>query len=477
VASTTALILPTRRDQWSEGLKIRQATTRNTPSVINAVFHPRNFHDGRASHVFTGRTPFGDSDQNLNALRVENGELVPHRVRMEQASLASQSLGPPVNSVEMSYAGRTWPKIGKKLLPLVALATQYVHPADSRLGEFVNPAGLGLRPDVTYALLVQVVFRPEFWESSTVVDANGRPLAGVPEPRNSDEYTQMEYNFALFWGLALHAYQATLVSNDSKFDQYVEGRARLTEEELAGLGEFQSGASRCSVCHHGPETTAASFTRVRALGNDLSKPDRLGFFRVGASPLTDDVAAGGKDDFGLPLFPHASHESAVGAFKTPGLRNIEFTGPYFHTGGAATLRQVLEFYARQSDFPEDGKMDDLIRDIEFGVDDVDVLTAFLKTLTDDRVKYQRAPFDHPALCVPDGHPEVAPGQLQPNPDTPGAPLAADRWVLVPAVGAAGSPVPLQTFEELLRGIGNDGSRANTMTQPCTPPPHVPAARR
>ena len=40
-----------------------------------------------------------------------------------------------------------------------------------------------------------------------------------------------------------------------------------------------------------------------------------------------------------------------GAFKTPSLRNVELTGPYFHNGGASTLMQVVEFYARGGNFP------------------------------------------------------------------------------------------------------------------------------
>ena len=41
-----------------------------------------------------------------------------------------------------------------------------------------------------------------------------------------------------------------------------------------------------------------------------------------------------------------------GAFKIPGLRNVELTGPFFHNGGQATLQQVIEFYARIGDFAE-----------------------------------------------------------------------------------------------------------------------------
>jgi hypothetical protein len=47
-------------------------------------------------------------------------------------------------------------------------------------------------------------------------------------------------------------------------------------------------------------------------------------------------------------------------------------------------------------------------------------------------------------------------------------IAVDKWALVPEVGREGLGVPLQTFDELLRGIGSDGSRANTMTTACEP---------
>src|SRR5438552_2630944 len=88
------------------GVNVRQVGTRNTPSVINAVFNFRNFWDGRASNIFTGMTPFGDSDPAANALLTSDGELIAEQVRVENAGLASQAVGPPVNNLEMSYDGR-----------------------------------------------------------------------------------------------------------------------------------------------------------------------------------------------------------------------------------------------------------------------------------------------------------------------------------------------------------------------------------
>jgi hypothetical protein len=94
------------------------------------------------------------------------------------------------------------------------------------------------------------------------------------------------------------------------------------------------------------------------------------------------------------------------------------------------------------------------------------MPAFMKSLTDERVRFERAPFDHPELCVSTGHLEE---RRQLAPAASGTRSAADRWASIPAVGARGSAVPLQTFEELLAGVGRDGSRAHTLANACTIP--------
>ena len=168
----------------------------------------------------------------------------------------------------------------------------------------------------------------------------------------------------------------------------------------------------------------------------------------------------------LPLFPGAPGGRANGAFKAPALRNVELTGPYFHTGGAATLEQVMEFYARNGDVPAGGNLSNGFGNIRLNPQERTQLVEFLKALTDDRVRFERAPFDHPSLCVPVGHAEAAAGILRPDPDS--GTSAADLWALVPAVGQGGNRVPLQTFVEQLQGIGRDGSRAHTLHQTCQP---------
>ncbi len=444
-ASTTSLLF------ILNGIHVRQVTTRNAPSVINAVFNVRNFWDGRARKVFTGATPFGDSDTGLHALAYRGNVLAPEAVRIDDASLASQAVGPILSAVEMSWAGRSWPELGRKLLNLAPLAGQKVSPSDSVLGAMANPYGNGLSPQWTYAALIQAAFKPEYYIA----------------PDLSSGHTQTENNFGLFWGLAIQAYESTLIANDSRVDQFLEGQTGvLTTLEQQGLNQFRAGDSQCTNCHNGAELTAAGWTTVQRRAANGATPTNAGFFRIGVRPIGEDVGLAGNDDFGQPLFSPATAASA-GTFKAPSLRNVEFTGPYFHNGGQATLDQVLEFYGRNGDFPSDGNLGPGIGNIRLNAGERTAIVAFLKALSDDRVRYQRAPFDHPSICVPNGFIESSQGQLAVDNSQTGM-LALSKWALVSEVGSQGAMVPLQTFDELLQGIGSDGTRANTMTIACTP---------
>src|SRR4051812_15112790 len=113
----------------------------------------------------------------------------------------------------------------------------------------------------------------------------------------------------------------------------------------------------------------------------------IGFFRTGVNAIDDDPGIAGLDAFGSPLFPAAPAGRASGAFKSPGLRNVELTGPYFHTGGAATLEQVVEFYARNGDVPAGGNLGPGMGNIRLNEQDRAAVVEFLKALTDDRVRF------------------------------------------------------------------------------------------
>jgi hypothetical protein len=211
-----------------------------------------------------------------------------------------------------------------------------------------------------------------------------------------------------------------------------------------------------------------------------------GFYNIGVRPTGDDIGMGGTDPWGNPLnwsrqaknavaagasatnlfnigpdginvftcnfqvdacFPVSSNarDAVDGSVKVPTLRNVELTGPYFHNGGQATLEQVVDFYNRGGD----GAGSDFANTSGFGINptnrapailplnlsaaDKAALVAFLKALTDERVRWEKAPFDHPGLTVPNGHPF---NEMTVKKDG-GTVYAIDDTMIIPAVGAAG----------------------------------------
>lgn len=189
----------------------RQVTGMNTPTMINAVFNHRNFWNGRAQPEFNGLNPWGARDL-ARVWMVGSKGVVQVDVRIPNASLASQAVGPALNPVEMSAAGRTFPELGRKLLLLSKpLAGQKVDPTDSVLGGLADVTiGKGLT--TSYKTLIQTAFQPKWWNYNKTVTVGGKA------------YSLTEANFSLFWGLAIMLYEGTLVSNQTPMDQYLATR-------------------------------------------------------------------------------------------------------------------------------------------------------------------------------------------------------------------------------------------------------------
>jgi hypothetical protein len=105
--------------------------------------------------------------------------------------------------------------------------------------------------------------------------------------------------------------------------------------------------------------------------------------------------------------------AADGAFKTPGLRNIAETGPYFHNGSAQNLREVVQFYDRGGIFCSTNQpdLDPDIRSLGLSDYEEEALVAFMISLTDERVVKRSAPFDHPSYLLPIGGKERSPLQV------------------------------------------------------------------
>jgi hypothetical protein len=838
-ASGVPYLLPDLRGSTVDPIPLfqdlRRVEPRNTPTFFASAINFDNFWDGRARHDFNGGSVFGPSDPQAHVMVDDDGTLVPTRQIIRFASLASLATGPALSEFEMSFEGRNWAKIAKKLLQpgVVPLANQLVDPADSVLGPWSNQGGSACEAGTTaldkpglcisYAALIEQTFYPALWQNTdmhlegcytdgnavlhpnqcadvgvdvaipvfgngAVVDSAADPFDlyvlttadGPAAPDDTNQFTQMEANLPLFFGLSVHLWGTILVPDDTPMDRFfdanpdtfaafgesgepglvlhlrncvgegstdgsqpcftehggfkrdnaaaspelfatigqtVEGGVCLPEngcelvashgtrapgdpDPLLGLDFFLGSnlslknpnfrSFRCGECHASGTLTDHTFGTshqtgagdwvaefvtgtpglelfpeplgrgrvisgfllegelqenaqdgierniadqcavepcVDGYGNPIPGGVAGGFpqgqalfdngmYNIGVRPIAEDVGRGGTDAFGWPLalsylalknlggvdytpggddpatgfalppypgnplpnfdpaidetggglfeptsqdqqinpgfaeepadpllppylapwasnipvgdesnidevffgvntlmaepmlegfvdsfgpfnpaavigeafnaalgpemaaWPNVNRVNTQGAFKAPPLRNVELTGPYFHTGSKLTLRQELDFYDRGGDFPklnaahrdfliinqdlEDEALGGCLDSATGGVvtpnpdgtcpvgsepefteaekEAISVaLIDFLLQLTDERVAYERAPFDHPEIIVPlDG--------AAPDNTLGRAALAADsRYRVVPAVGEGGNPTRLQNF--------------------------------
>jgi cytochrome c peroxidase len=510
----------------------RRVTSRNAPSVFNAGLARRLFWDGRANHRFNGSSAYGDRDPAAGVWTYDRKVLAFAPLALDDSALASQAVLPPVDSTEMSCADRTFADIGRKLLPRRPLQFQQVHRRDGVLGRYADRTGQGLKQ--SYEKLLKRAFAKRFW--SAPAGSFGSPTeGGLP-------FTQAEANFAMFFGIAVQLYEATLLSDDAPFDSprnpggYPQA---LDAQQVRGLDAFLN--FHCGDCHTGAVMAGAGATFGKPLTDVDRKPMRsssgqlvlgltdAGFENTAVVPLDHDFGLGILDPFGnalpfsvqfrdvlrgasaapldamrvkacamtspfsvstfgqpaflaqeldadpagytgcalvtrawVPNQSVAAAEAALpsngrlvdgtkGAFRIPSLRNVELTGPYMHNGSMATLEEVVEFYDRGGNFSTEGKDAEFLFSAGMDAQTKADLVAFLKTLTDERVRWERAPFDHPSLPLITGHSGDG-NSVAPALEAGFEGLAQTAFVELPAVGAEGrSPEqgPLLPFVDRL----------------------------
>ncbi|MBS0368400.1 MAG: cytochrome-c peroxidase [Proteobacteria bacterium] len=150
---------------------------------------------------------------------------------------------------------------------------------------------------------------------------------------------------------AIAAFEETLVTPNSRFDQWLKGNKKaLNTEELAGYKLFKD--SGCVACHNGPAVGGNSFQKMGVV--EAYKAN---------SPAEGRIAVTGKD---ADRF----------LFKVPTLRNVELTYPYFHDGGAATLGEAVDTMGR------------LQLGRKFSAEENAKIVAFLKTLTGQQPSFK-----------------------------------------------------------------------------------------
>jgi cytochrome c peroxidase len=157
---------------------------------------------------------------------------------------------------------------------------------------------------------------------------------------------------------AFSAFEKTLETVDSKFDDWSNNLKNLSASEERGRQLFVGDKAKCFDCHRMEDFTTDEFKNI-------------GLYN-------------GKELNDAGLFSLTNKENDKGKFKTPGLRNIAVTAPYMHNGMFKTLEEVMEYYNNPQKFVSNSiNIDDALKQ-PLGLTDKEKkdIIAFLKTLTD-----------------------------------------------------------------------------------------------
>jgi cytochrome c peroxidase len=160
---------------------------------------------------------------------------------------------------------------------------------------------------------------------------------------------------------ALTAYEQTLETVDSKFDDWSNNLGKLSASEERGRQLFIGDKARCFDCHREEDFTTDEFKNIGLY-------DRSTLNDAGVYDLT-------------------KKESDLGKFKTPGLRNVAVTAPYMHNGMFKTLEEVIDYYDDPGKFVAAPINRDpaLNKPLRLTRTEKNDLVAFLKTLTDKKL--------------------------------------------------------------------------------------------
>jgi cytochrome c peroxidase len=170
-------------------------------------------------------------------------------------------------------------------------------------------------------------------------------------------------------GKALAAYERTLLAGDSPFDRYLfkKDTNAISLEAEKGFRVFL--AAKCDSCH-------------------LIMTEGLHPFALKYAVFTDDKfhnlgvdAAKHKPDPGL--YAITGNPEDWGRFRTPTLRNVALTAPYFHDGSAITLADVVEFYDKGG--VKNHNLDPALRPLNLSSEQKQNLVRFLESLTSSDV--------------------------------------------------------------------------------------------
>jgi cytochrome c peroxidase len=194
---------------------------------------------------------------------------------------------------------------------------------------------------------------------------------------------------------AIAAYERTLASFDSPFDHFIAGDANAISDSAKRGWESFNTKARCHLCH---ALTDNQRDPTLFMDNDFHNIG-IGILRHHVAPLAQqaerelaqghlpaiDTAAITSEMSVLGRFLVTRKESDIASFKTPGLRNVVVTGPYFHDGSMQTLWDVMDHY-NKGDGITDPWLDKDMQPLALSESELDDVVAFLASLTSPQYK-------------------------------------------------------------------------------------------
>ncbi len=225
------------------------------------------------------------------------------------------------------------------------------------------------------------------------LDAAVATIAAIPEYQQAFQQVFSQPPSALNIVRAIASYERTLVSFDSPFDHFIAGDSNAINDAAKRGWLLFNTRGHCNRCHASVNQDASYFTdfRFHNIG--------IGILRHHVTPLalqamkqiekgdlpTIDRAAIQSDFSVLGRFLLTRKEADIASFKTPTLRNVLVTAPYFHDGSMETLWDAMDHY-NKGDGVKDPWLDDDMQPLALTEDEIDDLVEFLASLTSAEYK-------------------------------------------------------------------------------------------
>ena len=198
---------------------------------------------------------------------------------------------------------------------------------------------------------------------------------------------------------AIASYERTQLSFDSPFDHFIAGDKNAIDESAKRGWELFNNQARCNKCHALTETTRDV---TNLIDNDFHNIGVLivqhkvvplarqaeQLVKTGDTSAIDQAAIQ-TEMSALGRFLITKKEPDIASFKTPNIRNVLVTGPYFHDGSQDTLWDVIDHYNKGAGL-QDPYLDQDIQPLALTENDIDDLVAFMASLTSPNYKEQGA---------------------------------------------------------------------------------------